>query len=377
MQLMKPFDLGPFRLAHRVVMAPLTRMRAGRTDGVPAPLAPTYYGQRATGRGLIIAEATQISRQAQGYPQTPGIYTPEQVAGWRPVVRAVKDRGAVFFLQLWHVGRISHSSFHDGALPVAPSAVAASGNAFTSDFQRVPYETPHALELNEIGRIVADYRRAAQNAKEAGFDGVEIHAANGYLLQQFLEDKTNRRGDRYGGSVENRARLLFEVFDAISEIWPADRIGVRISPYSDVNGDIADSDPASLYAHVVGGLAARGVSYLHLIEARARAGITEELNEAAPPSVAALLRPLFSGPLIVSGGFTPETAEAAIAESKADLVAFGRAFIANPDLPQRIALGAPLNTPDPATFYGGSGRGYTDYPALEEVAAAPTACAAA
>jgi N-ethylmaleimide reductase len=377
MKLMKPFDLGPFQLPHRVVMAPLTRMRAGGTDGVPSPLAPTYYGQRATGRGLIVAEATQISRQGQGYPQTPGIYTQAQVAGWRPVVRAVRDRGAVFFLQLWHVGRISHSSFHDGALPVAPSAVAASGNAFTSDFQRVPYETPHALELNEIGGIVADYRRAAQNAKEAGFDGVEIHAANGYLLQEFLEDKTNRRADRYGGSVENRARLLFEVFDAISEIWPAERIGVRISPYSDVNGDIADSDPASLYAHVVGGLAARGVSYLHLIEARARAGITEELNEAAPPSVAALLRPLFSGPLIVSGGFTPETAEAAIAESKADLVAFGRAFIANPDLPKRIAFGAPLNTPDPATYYGGSGRGYTDYPVLEEVAAAPTACAAA
>jgi N-ethylmaleimide reductase len=241
----------------------------------------------------------------------------------------------------------------------------------------VPYETPHALEPNEIGRIVADYRRAAQNAKEAGFDGVEIHAANGYLLQQFLEDKTNRRADRYGGSVENRARLLFEVFDAISEIWPADRIGVRISPYSDVNGDIADSDPASLYAYVIGGLAARGVSYLHLIEARARAGVVEQPNEAAPPSVAALLRPLFSGPLIVSGGFTPETAEAAIAEGKADLVAFGRAFIANPDLPKRIALGAPLNTPDPATFYGGSGHGYTDYPALEEAAAAPTACAAA
>jgi len=368
MKLMKPFDLGPFRLAHRVVMAPLTRMRAGRTDGVPSPLAPTYYGQRATAGGLIIAEATQISRQGQGYPQTPGIYTQEQVAGWRPVVRAVRDRGAVFFLQLWHVGRISHSSFHDGALPVAPSAVAASGNAFTSDFQRVSYETPHALELNEIGRIVADYRRAAQNAKEAGFDGVEIHAANGYLLQQFLEDKTNRRADRYGGSVENRARLLFEVFDAISEIWPADRIGVRISPYSDVNGDIADSDPASLYAHVVGGLAARGVSYLHLIEARARAGVVEELNEAAPPSVAALLRPLFSGPLIVSGGFTPETAEAAIAAGKADFVAFGRAFIANPDLPKRIALGAPLNTPDRATFYGGSERGYTDYPALEAAA---------
>src|SRR6516225_2652411 len=369
MKLSTPFQLGPFRLAHRVVMPPLTRMRAGRANGVPSPLAPAYYGQRATEGGLIIAEATQISQQGQGYPQTPGIYTPDQVAAWKTVTQAVKNRGGIIFLQLWHVGRISHSAFQkDGGLPVAPSAIRPAGNAFTSDFKRVPYETPRALELDEIPQILADYRKAAENAKEAGFDGVEIHAANGYLLQQFLEDKTNQRGDRYGGSVENRARLLFEVFDAISEIWPADRIGVRISPYSDVNGDIADSDPASLYAHVVGGLAARGVSYLHLIEARARAGVVEELNEAAPPSVAALLRPLFSGPLIVSGGFTPETAEAAIAAGKADFVAFGRAFIANPDLPKRIALGAPLNTPDRATFYGGSERGYTDYPALEAAA---------
>lgn len=200
MHLFTPFNLGPYRLSHRVAMPPLTRMRAGRADGVPSPLAPTYYGQRATKGGLIIAEATQISRQGQGYPQTPGIYTAAQVAGWRPITQAVKDKGGVFFLQLWHVGRISHSSFQqDAAPPVAPSAIRPAGNAFTSSFQRMPFEMPRALELAEIAQIVADYRLAAENAREAGFDGVEVHAANGYLLQQFLEDSTNIRTDRYGG----------------------------------------------------------------------------------------------------------------------------------------------------------------------------------
>ena len=365
MKLMTPVGLGPFPLAQRVVMPPLTRKRDGRADGAPSPFAAKYYAQRATQGGLMIAEATQISRQGQGYPQTPGIYTQEQVAGWRPVVQAVKKRGAIFFLQLWHVGRISHSSFHDGSLPVAPSAIAPSGNAFASDFRRVPYETPHALDAKEITAIVEDYRKAARNAKAAGFDGVEIHAANGYLLQQFLEDKTNRRNDSYGGSIENRARLLFEVLDAVSDVWPTNRIGVRISPFNDV-GDVADSNPTALYDYVVKGLTARGICYLHLIEARSRAGLVEQTNDAAPPSVAALLRPVFPGPLLVSGGFTAETAEQALAEGTADFVAFGRAFIANPDLPVRIARGAQLNTPDRATFYGGAGRGYTDYPTLEE-----------
>lgn len=368
MRLMTPFSMGPFRLAHRVVMPPLTRMRAGRADNVPSPLAATYYGQRATEGGLIIAEATQVSQQGQGYPQTPGIYTEQQVAGWKPIVDAVRARSGIIFLQLWHVGRISHSSFHNGALPVAPSAVVPSGNAFASDFKRVPYETPHALAMDEIARIVADYRTAAENAKLAGFDGIEIHAANGYLLQQFLEDKTNRRTDRYGGSIENRARLLFEILDAVSDIWPADQVGVRISPFSDV-GDVADSNPIELYKFVVEGLAARGICYLHLIEARARAGLVDQINDAAPPSVASLVRPFFSGPLIVSGGFTAEAAERALADGTTDLVAFGRAFIANPDLPKRLARGAPLNAPDRATFYGGAERGYTDYPALEEAGA--------
>lgn len=369
MKLSTPFQLGPFRLAHRVVMPPLTRMRSGRANGAPSPLAPAYYAQRATEGGLIIAEATQISQQGQGYPQTPGIYTQEQVTVWKSVVEAVKKRGGIFFLQLWHVGRISHSSFQkDGGLPVAPSAIRPAGNAFTHEFKRVPHETPRALDLDEIAQIVADYRKAAENAKEAGFDGVEIHAANGYLLQQFLEDKTNHRSDRYGGSIENRARLLFEVVDAVSEVWPINRVAVRISPFSDV-GDVADSDPTALYAFVLRGLAARGICFLDLIEARARAGLVDQTNDAVPQSVASLLRPHFPGPLLVSGGFTAETAEEVLAAGTADLVGFGRPFIANPDLPRRFALGAKLNAPDRSTFYGGTERGYTDYPSLEELGA--------
>jgi N-ethylmaleimide reductase len=364
--LFKPLQVGAIPLSHRIVMPPLTRMRAGRADGVPSPLAATYYSQRATEGGLIIAEATQISQQGQGYPQTPGIYTPEQVAGWRNVTEATKSRGAIIFLQLWHVGRISHSSFQrDGGLPVAPSAIPPAGNAFTSNFQRVPFETPHALELNEIKQIVADYRRAAENARQAGFDGIEIHAANGYLLEQFLADKSNQRNDEYGGSSENRARLLFEVLDAVSEVWPVDRVGVRLSPFSDVNG-IADTDPAGLYTYVIKALAARGICYLHLIEPRVRAGVVEEPNDSSPRSVATLFRPVFSGPLIVSGGFSAESAEEALTAGTADLIAFGRAFIANPDLPKRLALRAPLNAPDKSTFYGGGAAGYTDYPALEK-----------
>lgn len=369
MKLFTPFEFGSFRLAHRIVMPPLTRMRAGRADGVPSPLAATYYGQRATEGGLIIAEATQISQQGQGYAQTPGIYTPDQVAGWRTVTEAVKRRGAIVFLQLWHVGRISHSSFQrEGALPVAPSAIRPAGNAFTSTFQRVPFETPRALEPNEIRQIVADYRRAAENARQAGFDGIEVHAANGYLLQQFLEDKTNHRSDRYGGSFENRTRLLFEVLGAVAEVWPIKRVGVRLSPFSDV-GDVADSDPAGLYAFMIKALADLGIGYLHLIEPQVRAGLVEETNDEAPQSVAALFRPLFPGPLIASGGFTADTAEQLLADGAADLIAFGRTFIANPDLPKRLALGAPLNEPDRSTFYGGTARGYTDYPNLDEFGA--------
>lgn len=370
MKLNTPFKLGGLELAHRVVMPPLTRMRAGAQDAIPSPLAATYYSQRATNGGLVIAEATQISRQGQGYPQTPGIFTDEQTAGWAEVVKAVHAEGSKFILQLWHVGRISHSSFHDGKLPVAPSAIAPRGNAFTSAFARVPYETPHALTQDEIRGIVSDYRHAAENAKRAGFDGIEIHGANGYLLQQFLEDHSNQREDQYGGSIENRARLLFEVLESVSQVWPMERIGVRLSPYSDV-GDMADSDPATLYTYVIGRLSQEGIGFLDLIEPQARAGLVAERNNAAPESVCTLFRPLFDGPLIGSGGFTRESAEAALHAGIVDLVGFGRAFIANPDLPNRLLVGGDLNTPDPKTIYGGDERGYTDYPTLEAQEVAP------
>jgi N-ethylmaleimide reductase len=363
--LFQPYALGPFQLSHRVVMPPLTRMRAS-AEGLPSPFAATYYGQRATLGGLVIAEATQISQQGQGYPQTPGIYTEAQVAGWRPVVDAVKAKGATFFLQLWHVGRQSHSSFQeDGAVPVAPSAIRPAGGTFTKQWKQAAYETPRALELSEIDAIVADYRRAAQNAKDAGFDGVEIHAANGYLLEQFLEDRSNQRTDEYGGSIQNRARLLFRVLDVVAEVWPLDRIGVRLSPYSDV-GDVADSDPAALFGHVISELAGRHIAYLHLIEPRVRAGLVDVENEAAPTSVARQFRPQFSGTIISSGGLTASSAAQALSEGIADLVAFGRSFIANPDLPRRLSIGAELNAHDRPTFYGGGERGYTDYLTLEQ-----------
>lgn len=363
MKLNTPFQLGPWSLSHRVVMPPLTRMRSG-VDGVPSPLAVEYYGQRASSGGLIIAEATQISRQGQGYPQTPGIYTDEHVQGWTEIVRAVKQKGGKFVLQLWHVGRISHSSFQEeGSAPVAPSAIPPAGNAFTSNFSRVPYEVPHELTVDEIRQIVADYKAAAERALQAGFDGVEVHAANGYLLQQFLEDNSNLRQDLYGGPIENRSRLLFEVIDAVASVWPLNRVGVRLSPFSDV-GDMADSDPQALYEHVISRLSELSIGYLHLIEPQARAGLVGEPNTSAPKSVCTIFRPLFTGPLIASGGFTVESAEADLEAGVADLVAFGRLFIANPDLPARIASGQPLNAPDPKTFYGGGEAGYTDYPTV-------------
>ena len=369
MKLNTPIQLGALELSHRIVMPPLTRMRAGASDCVPSPLAAAYYAQRATAGGLIIAEATQISRQGQGYPQTPGIYSDQQVEAWAKVVKAVKEKGGSIVLQLWHVGRVSHSSIQgDGRKPVAPSAIPPSGNAFTNTFERVPYETPQPLEIDEIKAIVSDYKRAAENANKAGFDGVEIHAANGYLLQQFLEDNTNHRSDEYGGSIENRARLLFEVVDAVSRIWPMNRIGVRLSPYSDVNS-MADSNPASLYEYVIRKLDAKQIAYLDLIEPQARAGLVAEPNLNAPKSVCKLFRSMFTGPIIASGGFTVQSAEAALDDGVADLIGFGRMFIANPDLPKRISLGAPMNEPNQKTFYGGAETGYTDYPFLEQMSA--------
>jgi N-ethylmaleimide reductase len=359
--LFTPLTLGDLTLPNRILLAPLTRMRAA-PGNVPHALNATYYAQRASA-GLIISEATQVSPQGLGYPNTPGIHSAEQVAGWRQVTDAVHAKGGRMFLQLWHVGRISHTSLQPGgALPVAPSAIAAKGDAVTPSGMK-PLETPRALELAEIPGLVESYRQGAQNAKDAGFDGVEVHGANGYLLDQFLQDGSNRRTDAYGGSIANRARLLLEVIDAAVAVWGPQRVGVRLSPYGTFN-DMHDSDPVTLFTHVLGQLAARGVAYVHLIEPRATsAGGSDEVNADAPLTTA-LFRKTFTGVLIGAGGYTFDSARAAVEGGTVDAVAFGRLFIANPDLPRRFETGAPLNRYERKTFYGGGAKGYTDYPAL-------------
>lgn len=358
--LFSSLQLGRYTLSHRVVMPPLTRMRAG-SGNVPNELAPTYYGQRASTGGLIIAEATQVTPFGQGYPSTPGIYSAEQVEGWKKVTEAVHAKGGFIFLQLWHTGRASHSSFQpDGGLPVAPSAIAIRGlMCLTSDWKQVPYETPRALELDEIPGIIEAYREGARNALAAGFDGVEVHGANGYLLEQFLHSSSNRRTDIYGGSIENRARLLVEVTAAVTEIWGADRVGVRLSPFGTYN-DVGDPDPIGLYSYVLSRLDKFGIAYVSLIEARSAASM-----EIDTPQVTHELRALWPRVLIVAGGFNAESAEKTIQSGQADAVAFGRNFIANPDLPFRLKCGMPLNHYDRSTFYGGGAAGYIDYPALE------------
>jgi N-ethylmaleimide reductase len=370
--LFSPLKIGPYQLKHRVVMAPLTRMRAAKPSLAPRPLNAEYYGQRATPGGLLIAEASPVAATGFGNPGVPGIYTQAQIEGWRGVVDAVHANGGVIFLQLWHVGRVSHSSFQpNGALPVAPSAVPISAEykTMTAEGKPTTYETPRALETDEMPGIVAAFRQAARNALAAGFDGVEIHGANGYLLEQFLQSRTNLRTDRYGGSIENRARLLIEVTQAAIEVWGADRVGVRLSPYGIAN-DSGEPDPMSLYAHVVEALDRVDLAYLHLIEPRSSGAGRAEVNWQNVPSAMVLFRPLWSGVLIAAGGFTGETAEAAIAESHADAIAFGRIFISNPDLPRRLSRGFPITPYDRATFYGGEAAGYTDYPVYDELAPA-------
>jgi len=363
--LFTPLQMGPYTLANRIVMAPLTRNRAG-AGNVPQPMSVEYYRQRASA-GLIITEGSQISPAAVGYPATPGIHSPEQIAGWKQVTDAVHGRGGRIFLQLWHCGRISHPSLLDtGTLPVAPSAIKPEGQAFTYRGLQ-PFVTPRALETAELPGIIEDYRKAAQNALAAGFDGVEIHAANGYLLDQFLRDGTNRRTDRYGGSIANRARLLLEVVDAVIDVFGRERIGVRISPHARGDG-IADSDPASIFGYTAGALSERGIAYLHLIEA-AKPGLPQSPPEGAEPLMP-LLRRAFNGPLIVNGGYDKASANAVIAAGAADLVAFAALFIANPDLVARLRRDAPLNPPDPSSFHQGGAKGYIDYPTLDETAAA-------
>lgn len=354
--LFTPIQLGRYELPNRIVMAPLTRNRAG-AGNVPQPLNALYYQQRASA-GLIISEASQVCPQGQGYPATPGIHSAEQVAGWKAVTQAVHDQGGHIFLQLWHVGRISHPSFHpEGALPVAPSAIQPKGDAMTYDGMQ-PFVTPRALELDEIPGIIDQYRQGAKNALEAGFDGVEVHGANGYLLDQFLRDGTNHRTDDYGGSLENRARLLLEVTQAAVEVWGSDRVGVRLSPSSTFN-DMADSDPKTTFGYAIQALNAFNLAYLHLLEPS-----EADLRYGGTPIPTREFRPLYNGTLMVNWDYDQATGHQAIASGDADLVSYGKLFIANPDLPRRFEENAPLNEPNFDTFYGGGAEGYTDYPSL-------------
>jgi N-ethylmaleimide reductase len=367
--LFSPLKVGPYRLRHRVVMAPLTRMRAERPSLAPRPLNAEYYSQRATPGGLIIAEATPVMPTGHGNPGVPGVYSDAQVKGWRSVVDTVHARGGLVFLQLWHVGRVSHSSFQpEGALPVAPSAVPISAELKTTTADGKPshYETPRALETGEISGVVDSFRQAADNAMKAGFDGVEIHGANGYLIEQFLQSKTNLRTDQYGGSIDNRARFLLEIVQAVTGVWGANRVGVRLSPYGIAN-DSGEADPMPLYTHVVEALNPLGLAYLHFIEPRSSGAGRAEVNHQNVPSAMVLFRPIWKGVLVTAGGFTGEAAEAAIAEGHADAIAFGRIFISNPDLPRRLREGLPLTPYNRATFYGGEEKGYTDYPAYGEL----------
>ena len=370
--LFSPVRIGPYQLKHRLALAPLTRMRAAKPSLAPRPLNAEYYAQRATPGGLLIAEASPVSTSAFGSPGVPGIYTQDQIAGWRKVVDAVHAKGGIIFLQLWHVGRVSHSSFQPGcALPVAPSAVAISSEFKTStaDGKLVDYETPRALETSEIPAVVDAFRQAAKNALAAGFDGVEIHGANGYLLEQFLQSRSNQRTDQYGGSTENRARLLLEITQAAIDVWGPGRVGVRLSPYGIANGS-GEPDPMPLYTHVVQALNPMGLAYLHFIEPRSSGAGRAEVNWTNVPSAMVLFRPIWKGVLITAGGFTGEAAEAAIAQGHADAVAFGRIFISNPDLPRRLQRGFPLTPYNRKTFYGGEEAGYTDYPEHDEMAQA-------
>ena len=358
--LLDPLKLGDLTLSNRLIMAPLTRMRSMQPGNIPHQLNATYYAQRSSA-GLIISEATQISQEGQGYPATPGIYTPQQIEGWKMVTEAVHQKGGKIFLQLWHVGRISHSSFQDaGKLPVAPSAIKPSGKTMTADWKQAEFETPHALEIPEIKAIIADYRQASKNAKEAGFDGVEIHGANGYLLDQFLQDGSNHREDEYGGSIENRCKLLLEVVDAVVEIWGKERVGARLSPYGTFN-DMSDSDPIKLFGYVLAELSSRSIAYVHMIEPRATAAGGGDNIVSDAPNTSNIFRKKFNGVFISAGGYNPESAKEAVENNSVDAVAFGRFFIANPDLPERIRIGAALNKYDRSTFYGGGEKGYTDY----------------
>jgi N-ethylmaleimide reductase len=368
--LFTPVRLGALTLPSRIVMAPLTRSRAGEGN-VPSPLAVEYYRQRASA-GLIITEATQISPQGQGYAWTPGIHSAQQIAGWHRITSAVHEAGGRMVLQLWHVGRVSDPMFQPGgALPVAPTAMPVPAKAFVPgpDGKGIFVDVPIPRELTTAGieQIVVDYAQAARNAIAAGMDGVEVHAANGYLLDQFLCSNTNLRSDRYGGNIEKRARLLLDVLDAVCAAVGRDRVGLRLSPMGKAFG-VNDADPLATFAYLGPQIEQRKLAYLHLVEPAVRGrDILTQTDPLAEELMAGLRRDV-SAPIILAGGYRKANAEEALNEGRGDLIAFGRAFLANPDLPARLALDAPLNEPDPATFYGGGAHGYTDYPTLERVA---------
>ena len=347
--LFTPLQAGAITLPNRIVLAPLTRMRAG-VIRTPNALMAEYYRQRASA-GLILSEATSVTPMGVGYPDTPGIWSEEQVRGWSLVTDAVHQEGGRIFLQIWHVGRISDPRYLNGKLPVAPSAIAAKGHV-TLVRPEIPFVTPRALELSELPDIIEGYRRGAENAQRAGFDGVELHGANGYLLDQFLQDSTNKRSDEYGGPIENRARLLLEATDAAISVWGADRVGVHIAPRGDAH-DMGDSNPAQTFGYVARELGRRRIAFICARESVGPGRLGPELKRA------------FGGVYIANEGFTRESAEQIISAGEADAVAFGKLYIANPDLPERFAAGAELNSPDPSTFYAPGPKGYTDYPALE------------
>ncbi|MEL6373009.1 MAG: alkene reductase [Pseudomonadota bacterium] len=364
--LFDPLALGPLNLHHRVVLAPLTRMRAFERS-TPTPLMAEYYAQRASPGGLLIAEATVVAPDGFPHIDVPAVYTAQHIEGWQAVTQAVHARGGHIYLQLWHGGRASHPDLIAGATPVGPSALQpADGGATLHHKGRTPFPMPRALEVSEIEALIEAYAQATRNAKEAGFDGVEVHCANGYLPDQFLQDGANQRTDRYGGSVENRARFALEVVEACAAVIGMDRVGARISPQNTFNG-MSDSDPATTFEHFAEAMSARGLGYLHVIEPRVRGNT--DLEEGAPVVAARQLRSAFKGVLMAAGGFTRESGMALVEEGGADLIAYGRLFIANPDLPARFKADLALNPYDRATFYGGDHRGYTDYP----VATAPTA----
>lgn len=353
--LFSPVKLGAYNLTNRIIMAPMTRLRA--IDSIPQPIMATYYAQRATA-GLIVTECTMVSPLSNGYINCPGIYSNEQIAGWKQVTEAVHAEGGKIFLQLWHCGRISHSSLLNGELPIAPSAIAATGTVHTP-IGKVAYETPRALETNEIPQIVAQFRIGAENAMTAGFDGIELHGAFGYLIDQFIQDGSNQRRDKYGGTIENRARFLLEVVEAVTSVWSSEKVGIKLSPSNTYYG-IFDSNSAATFSGVINALNDFQLAYVHLMEPDKHDLESDVLNPVVPK-----FRPIYQGTIIANGGYDKEKGNAILASGDADLVSFGKLFIANPDLPERFTKNAPLNEPDVSTFYASGEHGYTNYPSLQ------------